>query len=370
MGRRPRFLRRSWRRTADNLRLVAERGSGTLRRHSRFAYIGGEGAGNLGDDAMYVAATRLLAPAGVMAYDAPERERRLAGLGLAGPGYFRGAILGGGTLVNPRWAAPVRAALRQGLELWSLGTGVGSCGFVQPRSVSLAEWQPLLARFHRLGVRGPRSQRALLALGIDRSEVVGDPALSFANEAQAPSAEPPRFAISLRYPPTGLIESNSVSVLEQVGPSVKDLLGRGWTAVPLAMQASDVRPLTQLLSEIAGTRAPAVNVVSSVGSFMDKISGCHFCLSVRLHSAVLACCAGVPPLMLGYRDKCLDFMESMELEDWHLEYGVTDPAVVSDNVRRLIDAAPPLRNIVLARAQKWKARLEAYVDSIFLGGPK
>ena len=64
-------------------------------RAPRVAFAGGHSHANLGDDAMGEVARALLAPAVLQDFHGGSLERRLGGLGLSGPAFFRGFVLGG-----------------------------------------------------------------------------------------------------------------------------------------------------------------------------------------------------------------------------------------------------------------------------------
>lgn len=324
----------------------------------RLAYIGGEGVGNLGDDAMFLAARKLLAPARLISRAPAERERRLSAIGLAGESYFRGAVLGGGTLINPMWRRAVEEAAAQRLPLWTFGTGVGSCGFAQGPQVELDGWRPLLEGFRSLGVRGPRSEAALHRLGLTRARAVGDPALALCRDAAPEPADPPRFALNL-FLPAG--ESAADPMEEALAEAAGGRVARGWEPVPIALHETDLPALRRVLERL-GRETEGDLVAASPEAFFRRVAPCTVLLGVRLHSAVLACCCGVPPLLVGYRDKCFDFMESMELGAWCVPLG--SPEELAPRLRSLVRQAPKMRSTVLRRAQRWKAELFAYAREI------
>ena len=324
----------------------------------RLAYIGGEGVGNLGDDAMFQAARQLLGESALLSLGPEERERRLAPFGLAGGKYFEGAVLGGGTLINPLWLPTVERAVASKLPAWTLGTGVGSCGFAQAPQVELEGWSPLLAEFRALGVRGPRSRETLRRLGLKNPCIVGDPALALCrDEAQEPD-EPPKFALSVFLPPG---EGAAGPMLRALADAAQELLDRGWEAVPVALHWSDRRALRRTL-QLLGQEGTEILPLPSTDAFFERVGPCTLMLGVRLHSAVLACCCGVPPLLLGYREKCFDFMDSMELGDWCVPWSA--PGEVGPRLHRLTREAAGLRATVLERARRWKAVLYDYAREI------
>ena len=85
---------------------------------------------------------------------------------------------------------------------------------------------------------------------------------------------------------------------------------------------------------------------------------------MRLHSAVLATCAGVPPILVGYCDKCADFMESMELMDWHVDAHLMTLGKLAGLAATMIDSASALRPTIVERASAWRGRLREYARNV------
>lgn len=336
------------------VRLAGDR-AGALRSAPRFVYIGGDGVGNLGDDTMAEAARRVLAPAQLLPLAAEERERRLRRLGLSGPAFFHGAILGGGTLVNPLWHRPVLQALADGLPLWTLGTGVGSCGFAQPEGIAFEDWQPQLRRFRALGVRGPRSQARLRELGLDAAEVLGDLALALTPETRPKEVAPTRFLLNVAGDPGDPETARGLAALEE---AARSLVERSWQPVAVALHWDDEAPLKLLLGRLGRAGNP-VHRPTTPEAFFALAAPCSLSLSVRLHGAVLGCCLGIPPLLLAYREKGLDFLESMDLGSWALRPD-SDAATARKLLSRLEAERFELRDTIHRRALDWRRRLEAY----------
>jgi polysaccharide pyruvyl transferase WcaK-like protein len=321
--------------------------------------------GNLGDDAMFEAICRLLPDRHLITFALPDQESYLGHLGLSGRSYFDSIILGGGTLINPAWLEAVTEAARKEVPLYTFGTGVGSCGFEQPDGVDVSEWRSLLGGFARLGVRGPRSKRSLEALGLRNAEVVGDLALSLTSDrAVEPAKDPPQVALNIAMPSGQDYDAPANAFLSDVATAVRRLVKQGWQVVPFAMASMDTPPVTRFLQEVDLAHLP-VPVLTTTRQFFDLIAPCTFTIAVRLHGAILSTCIGVPPLMLGYRDKCLDFMESVELTEWHIALGDAAPGEISDRTARLAEVAPSLRADVLARSQRWRRKLESYARDCF-----
>lgn len=343
----------------DTVNLCTARAACFLQPTDRLGLIYG-GTGNLGDDAMAEAARQLLPDFQLLRFMHPKQENRLSRLNLSGRRYFKSVILGGGTLICPTWSKEAKAALHQGLPVWSLGTGVGSSGFDHATEVDLKEWLPLLADFRRIGLRGPRSQATLTALGISQAEVIGDLALSLAKPQAQPSSDPPKIAVNVTTPGGQDYRGSQYASLQELETVLPVLIKAGWELVPVAMHPGDIAPLSYLLHRISmGHLAIASPIYSK--DFFELVAGCRFTVAVRLHAAVLSCCVGVPPLMLGYRDKCLDFMESMHLEQWHVSLQNAQPLEIGEKLLYLSEMAMDLRPDVMAQANVWKKTIESYV---------
>lgn len=316
---------------------------------ARIAFIGNDGGGNLGDDAMRSVAQRLLSPARLETCASNYLERRLSLARLSGPAYFSAGLLGGGTLISPYELERTRHTVESGIPMWAIGTGVGSSGFEMASDVDISGWAPVLQRFAYVGVRGPRSARRLRQLGVD-SEIVGDLALALALSRTVMLPAPtPTIAVNLGGSSGAISDGlDPTDVVTAAAAGLAPLRDAGWTILPFAMAPGDIPPLRRLGEalgvDLAILRAP------DAGTLLDALGPCRLALTMRLHAAVLATCAGVPPLLIAYRGKCYDFMESLALGDWTLDaYQHLDalPARLGSLARQ----APSLREPVLRRAQ-------------------
>lgn len=280
----------------------------------RIALTDGHGWGNLGDDAVNEAATRLLAGYRIERYVAASKERRLGHLGLSGRRYFAHYVLGGGTMINSQSVRLAELALSDGIPAWTLGTGAGGAGFSTPRSPDLGEWRALLPRFKGLGVRGPRSLELLRGLGAHHAKVVGDLALALTPDA-CPRATPgKRYAINVMSGPPDGSEPWFEDLLRHVEDLIRTLDRKGWQPVFVSLCPLDV-PAARAVMEATGRAAEPLHTPSSAQAFFTLLSGCEFIVATRLHAAVLATSVGTVPLAIAYRDKVYDFMDSMELTE-------------------------------------------------------
>lgn len=355
-------MRFPFRAIQDNLTAVRERLASLRQGQPRVAYVGGHGDRNLGDDALFEAARQVLEGFEVITFRYPPRELRLARVGLSGPCYFQQFVLGGGTFINPYGLGTARAALQLGLPAWTLGTGVGSAGFNMSRRPDLTEWRALLRDFRAVGVRGPLSKATLDALGVSHVEVVGDLALVLARAAPLPLALPRRFAVNITLPPPQEREGFSYERLEGLERAIRHFVAQGWTPVFVAMHVNDYAPMRRLMVAV-GRVEDVLHHPVTAGEYMDLVGPCTLTMATRLHAAVLSCCAGVPVLSLGYREKCLDFMASLGLEAWHVDLAVPEDDLFTRGLA-LAERADGLRATVLARARERQRGLREYVRKL------
>ncbi|MDQ6676808.1 MAG: hypothetical protein M3Z09_05880, partial [Acidobacteriota bacterium] len=79
---------------------------------------------------------------------------------------------------------------------------------------------------------------------------------------------------------------------------------------------------------------------------------------------VLACCAGVPPVLLAYRKKCEDFMASMDLQEFAVPVSKeTGPALLRAKWEEVLSRTE-LGRQVYEKALSWKGIQAAYFDRL------
>lgn len=325
----------------------------------RLAYIGALGEENLGDEVMLAAARRCFPGFTVLPLNLPHVEESLMRVGLSGAGYFRGVILGGGTLISSYWAPRVKQAGAWELPLWTLGTGAGSSGFDERESMNIGPWSDLLPSFQGLGIRGPRSLRTVRNLGGAHAEIVGDLALKLAVEQPDPPAEQPRFLVNLALPRDEIYDPEANDWQAQIEYTVALFARQGWEPIGVAMHPRDEMPIRAMLERALGRIVPVARPCSAE-AFYRLAAPCRFALAVRLHAAVLACCVGVPPLMIGYRDKCLDFMESVDRAEWYLDQKSVAAGEIVASAQNLAACSAGLRAETLDRVHTLKRSLDRY----------
>lgn len=351
------------RRFNDRLQLLMDQKSrqALLSSRPRLGYIGALGDSNLGDEVMFTAAKQLYPDYELVTLLSDWREDDLATKGLSGPDFFSGVILGGGTLVGPYWLPKIAHAQRQKCTIWTLGTGVGSSGFSDELSVPLDGWLDVLASMKQVGLRGPRSVAALANIGFTRAEPVGDLAaaltLAVPQELQAPH----KIIINIAADPADSREAVDIPCLLALSNYLRLAHQFGTEIVPVIMHHSDAGPTHRFL-DAARLHHAKVNMPEDFSAFARCVNGAAFMVSVRLHGTILAACCGVPSVSLGYRDKNLDFMESVGLGAFHVALETATLDATTEALKQMESQCVTLRGDLHDSMLGLKSRLIRYVQ--------
>lgn len=149
-------------------------------------------------------------------------------------------------------------------------------------------------------------------------EEIGDLALVFARPAPSLVVHPRRFVVNITVPPSEEREGYPYERLEGLERAIRHFLAQEWTPVFVAMHSNDHQPMRRLMAAV-GRAGDVLHMPSHASEYLALVGSCTFTLTVRLHAAVLSCCAGTSVLSLGYQEKCLDFMASLRMDAWHVD---------------------------------------------------
>ncbi|HET7573701.1 MAG TPA: polysaccharide pyruvyl transferase family protein [Solirubrobacterales bacterium] len=303
-----------WNSARRHLRLGLARAAARRASAPAAAFVSGSGDGNLGDELMLEATRRVLQGVTLVPVDHPATERRLGAVGLSGAGVFDGLVLGGGTLVNPHFERLVSGVFGDGLPAWTLGTGVGSSGFGMSPEVDVAPWAELLGGFEGVWVRGPLSAERLDALGVDGVRVCGDLALALTPPRPLPARDEGALAVNVGASRVRFGGDGGIEPAAALAAALRPLRDEGRRVIPFAMHRDDAPALDAFRRGLGEPKAEILTP-ASLDSLWSLLEGVDAVVGVRLHAGVMSWAAGVPALMVAYRDKCLDFARHLGVED-------------------------------------------------------
>lgn len=331
-----------------------------LRSENRQAvgYIGWIGHGNLGDDAMFrVIRDSLECNEPLIPFISPECEEILARRKLGGVALFRAGILGGGTLIHQYLLPAVRMIHRSRIPLYTVGTGVGSPGFFAPNTITLSGWKDILQDCRMVSVRGPLSLQMLQELGVDHAEVIGDPALGLTGASAPPFRSRQRLIINLAQERQPIPGSSEHAMLAQVAKLANDFREKGGELVGIALGGGDYQTLKRFMRNHRVSRMRIEDHRHSRPmAVLETIAGSIGLIGVRLHSAVLASCVGVPSVLFAYRDKCNDFMASMGLSEFAVEVSMDRGPREIERCFHKLQSEPAPGPAIYQTAVGWKNR--------------
>ena len=160
-------------------------------------------------------------------------------------------------------------------------------------------------------------QKLLTDSGLKNVEVIGDIALSLANDKINEKKKKKKIAINIGTS-SGKVWGNEAKILETISNCVKLLLKNGWDIAFFPVINNDVVYIKKAISKI-GVHIPIFMHYKSITKSLNFLSQCDVMIGEKLHSVILAHCVYTPAIMLEYRPKCLDYMTSIGMENFNIK---------------------------------------------------
>ena len=279
-------------------------------------YAGGWlGHRNLGDEAMYIGLQKLFPSCQFLHFDGSKASSVL----MRCFPLSRVGFLAGGTLIDRRedWLHVFQESDRRIGPLVVFGTGVAQSEFWQDQpgwSSHLNEWRDLLNRCVYVGVRGPLSAATLQACGVAGVEIVGDPALAFVDTSRSEDYEQRVLGICVGQS-HGNVWGTQESITRETIRVAKLASEAGWRVKWFVVWADDLE-ITKQMAHESGTPDDIIEVYTDPELYLKHVEHISVFVGMKLHATILAMCAYVPSIMLEYRPKCRDFMESVGQGDY------------------------------------------------------
>lgn len=312
----------------------------------RIGYFGEQSADNLGDVAVYAAlrehpvwshlVTLLDDCSAIDLRELRQRVQRVDSV-----------LIGGGTQISALNTAPFEVIAATGKPVATFGTGVGSCGFCESQAPDLSALVPFLRRTDPLAVRGPISQESLRELGMSHARVVGDAAFGYARHSTVHRNGLKRVCVCLAFPSHADERLVFNRLFHVIGAHLRSLLRDGWQVDCVVVAPGDVEPSERFVFDEGLAVGSMVRIYRDPCAYMEYVRSATMVLCIRLHAAVLAACAGVPFVLVGYREKCLDFVYSLRCQQFVLNPGLGSEEDLRHWLECIVEAGAGMRRELL-----------------------
>lgn len=265
------------------------------------------GPGNLGDEAMLVAALATLPAHRCISWKSYPQYPLLNTL--LKRKARKHLLVAGGTLIHggdTAWLDYVEMRAMQGSEVSFLGTGIAFNDHEVGQSDQWKRWGNVLRGAKAVHLRGPASVDFASRMGA-RADVFGDFAFLLHDEAIPLKKHEDRDAV------IGVNLGHCLGDQQRFEDTAVELLKQISTDYRIVFHAV-VRSDLEVISRVAARagldagRARIEEHYFDPQSFMWSIRRYRAFIGLKLHAAGLAMVAGVPTVMLAYLPKCYDFM--------------------------------------------------------------
>lgn len=300
--------------------------------------------GNLGDDMIFAAQEAMFGDMLHLEQYVPAPEA---------------VLVGGGTFIPKAPEHPELVKLSQQLPTAFFGTGIGDPVFWGTKYIP--EWFDIMGKARFIGVRGPLSRKRLESWGVPshRIEVVGDPALYFAQKFGSRRRFQGRLAVNLGITYGNLYGFDEQQLERAIILAVRHLARIGWEiTLVCAWQPDDV------VLERIKTEAPVSSIRhwhENYATALESVETFDVVLSEKLHVGIVAACRGTPFVALNYRSKVMDFCRSIGWEN----YCVSTENLEPDRIVQLITMLGQARDEQADRLQQGVSRArERLLDAV------
>jgi polysaccharide pyruvyl transferase WcaK-like protein len=292
-------------------------------RHSGI-YSGFVGENNLGDEILWQSIKEVFLPLNLV--NVPKSANQLINqLMQSQLKFHKFVILGGGTLIGanlPNGHNPFRdkfAEVQKRVKFsFVFGTGVGKLSLVDDENNWLKEWQPILSNCQYVGVRGPHSLNSLTSINI-KAEILGDPACLMTQKLGFWQPDQKKLGINVGYSLGGKKRpAEQIRFIQLITEFVKEQSNKGWTIEFFVVAPQDIQVTEQVIRDAQLSNYKVNCIFEDAIPYLMMVRKMNIFIGMKLHSSILAMCAGVPTIMIEYAPKCLDFMTSVDMADFNI----------------------------------------------------
>jgi polysaccharide pyruvyl transferase WcaK-like protein len=276
-------------------------------------------------------------------------------------------VLGGGSLLIPGYIDLAHRAVQAGKP--TLVWGSGYDGLAKPShaaahppygAAEVDKLTDIARKASFFGVRGPLTHRALRDSGvpIERVFVSGDPGLLLRHER---TAERPGDVIGINWGTAyqKIYGGDEARVEAELAAAAKRWIRQGYRICIYSVWGPDREHSRRLAEKIGNPRSVRLeNRLLDAKQLMSMIEGFRFTVNFKLHANMISHAAGVPFLCLGYRFKCFDYVQSVDLSNYIVATSETDLSLALEGGAARIETRRAAITAKLARAR------EAYQDGL------
>lgn len=228
------------------------------------------------------------------------------------------SFLGGGTLIN------VSSGFLQLLKKCPtrkrvvFGTGVIDPEFwstVENSYSDVPAWTDYLNSCEYIGVRGPRSATILKEWGVQKEiRITGDPVLYFADKKINKKKCNKILGVNLGVANGNLWGKCEKKVASAITPYLREMLSAGWQLKFFPVWENDCPYILDIIRALGlSSQKVMLRNFLNLNEFMQELRAVDVFIGMKLHSVILAACTYTPHIMIEYRPKCSDFMESINM---------------------------------------------------------
>ena len=334
----------------------------------RGVYIGWLGNGNLGDEALFQAIQDIF-------------SKDICFLG-NWQNYFllscllkqwkpKVIFLGGGTLIGADLYLKDLEFVRQvspKSKVVVFGTGVRDVEMWKSFGVktNMDIWKNVLRLSNFIGVRGPLSKTFLQTWELEpnKIQVIGDPVLWLARPKVKPKGRVKRIGINFGSS-NGKVFGRDEAKVQQFGAHLlQALIADGWKITIFPMAKDDETYLLEMVRISCLEPLPIVNCYLDLEEVMARLEDQDVFIGEKLHSVVLATCVYTPAIMMEYRTKCRDFMQSIGWEAWTFRTDNLDLDVIFGCIHELYENLEMHQQQLFSVINDYRDRLEHAADQV------
>lgn len=284
------------------------------------AYVlGWHGHNNLGDEAVYGALKGYFSR-----YRFVDYPKRLPAMCMRSLSKMELGLLAGGTMISGDMSGALHTqkCFSQCPRKIVFGSGVHRPDFwierrgAQEWNDAVTVWKETLKQCDYIGVRGPDSAMVLTDWGLKNVEVIGDPALFYAddNPLEPLLSSQPSVGLNLAKTENLQMYGESDTYLREFADLAIRFKKAGWAIQWYVLWPDDYAP-TKKIAEMTGTADAIIPVYTDCCKFMASVKQRSLFVGTRLHAVALSAAAYVPSISLEYQPKCSDFMKSIGQQD-------------------------------------------------------